>query len=79
MNSSTGLRLLGDLVLQNLGSVFGCHTDSSIRIYNIKFQQPGYYDFSAVSLKLFNTHIGKTLVGISAIGTESMLSEYILG
>ena len=79
MNFSAGLSLSTNLVLKNLGSVFGCHTDSSIRIYDIKFQQPGYYHFSAVSLKLFKTHIGKTLVGISATGMESMFSEYILG
>ena len=30
-------------------------------------------------LKLYNTHTGKPLVGISAIGMELMLSEYILG
>ena len=29
--------------------------------------------------KLYNTHTGKTLVGISPIGLELMLSEYILG
>ena len=30
-------------------------------------------------LKLYNTHTGKPLVGISATGMESMFSEYILG
>ena len=49
MNFSAGLSLLTDLVLKNLDPVFGCHTDSLIRIYDTKFQQPGYYDFSAVT------------------------------
>ena len=30
-------------------------------------------------LKLYNTHTGKPLVGISLIGMELMFSEYILG
>ena len=30
-------------------------------------------------LKLYNTHTGKIFVGISPIGIELMLSEYILG
>ena len=34
-----------------------------------------YYDF----LKLYKTHTGKPLVGISAIGMELIFSEYILG
>ena len=54
MNFSAGLSLLTDLVLKYLGPVFGCHADSLIRIYDNKFQQPGYYDFSAVT---FSNHI----------------------
>ena len=34
MNFSAGLSLFTNLVLKNLGLVFGCHADSSIRIYN---------------------------------------------
>ena len=49
MNFSAGLSLLTDLVLKNLDPVFGCHTDSLIQIYDTKFQQPDYYDFSAVT------------------------------
>ena len=33
MNFSAGLRLFKNLVLKHLGSVFGYHTDSSIRIH----------------------------------------------
>ena len=54
MNFSVGLSLLTDLVLKYLGPVFGCHADSLIRIYDNKFQQPGYYDFSAVT---FSNHL----------------------
>ena len=57
MNFSAGLSVLTDLVLKNLGSVFGCHTDSSIRIYHTKFQQPGYYEFSVVTFSKFLTQI----------------------
>ena len=55
MNSAC-LRLLTDLVPKDLVAVFGCHTDSSIRIYDTKFQ-PGYYDFSAVTFSNYLTHI----------------------
>ena len=55
--NSAGLRLLIDLVLKELGSVFGYHTDSSIRIYDTKFQQPGYYDFSVMTFSNCLTHI----------------------
>ena len=34
MNFSACLSLFTNLVLKNLGSVFGCHTNSSIQIYN---------------------------------------------
>ena len=34
MNFSTGLSLFTNLVLKNLGSLFGCHTDSSIWTHN---------------------------------------------
>ena len=57
MDFSAGLSLLTDLVLKNLGSVFGFHTDSSTKIYNTKFQQPGYYDFSSVTFSNYLTHI----------------------
>ena len=54
MNFSAGLRLLTDLVLKNLGAVFGCHADPSIRIYDNKSQQPSYYDFSAVTFSNYS-------------------------
>ena len=57
MNFSAGLSLFTNLVLKDLGSVFGRHIDSLIRIYNAKFQQPGYYDFSAVTFSNYVTHI----------------------
>ena len=57
MNFSAGLSLFTNLVLKDLGSVFGCDADSLIRIYNTKFQQPGYYDFSAVTFSNYITHI----------------------
>ena len=41
-----------------------------------KFQQPGRYDL--VQWLLYNTHTEKTLVAISLIRMELMLSEYIL-
>ena len=57
MNFSAGLSLLTDLVLENLGSVFGCHADSSIQIWDTKFQQPGYHDFSVATFSnYFLTH-----------------------
>ena len=62
-----------------MGSVFGCHTDSSIKIYNTMFYQPDYYDFRPVLSQIIQTHNGKPLVGISPIGRELMFSEYILG
>ena len=37
MNFVAGLSLLTDLVLKNFDSVFGCLTDSSMRIYDTKF------------------------------------------
>ena len=49
MNFSAALSLLTDLVLRNFDPAFGCHTDSLIQIYDSKFQQPDYYDFSAVT------------------------------
>ena len=52
MNFSAGLNLLTDLILKHLGSVFGCHTDSSIQIYDT-----GYYDFSAVTFSNLLIHI----------------------
>ena len=57
MNFSGGLSLFMNFVLKNLGPVFGCHTDSSIRISNSKFQQPAYYDFNAVIFANYITHI----------------------
>ena len=57
MNISAGLSLLTDLDLKNLGSVFGCHTESWIEIYNSKFKQPGYYDFSIVAFSSYLTQI----------------------
>ena len=56
MNFSAGLSLFTNLVLKNLGSVFGYHTgDSNIQHY--KFEQPGYYNFSAVTFSNFITQI----------------------
>ena len=34
MNFSAGVSVFTNLVLKNMGLVFGCHTDSSISIYN---------------------------------------------
>ena len=51
--------------------------DTNIQHY--KFQQPGHYDFSAVTFSNCITHTGKHLVGISPTGMELMFSEYILG
>ena len=67
MNFSAGLSLSTDLVLKNW-------TQS-----DYKFQQPGNYDFSTVTLSNYKAHTGKSLVGISPIGMELMFSEYILG
>ena len=53
MNFSAGLSLFTNLLLKNLGSVFGCHTDSSIRIYST-------ISFSNLATKTFSnytTHI----------------------
>ena len=61
MNFSAGLRLLTDLVLKNMGAVFGCNADPSIRIYDNKSQQPSYYDFSAVTFSNYLTHISGNL------------------
>ena len=36
MNFSAGLSRFTNLVLKNLGLVFGSHADSSIRIYNTR-------------------------------------------
>ena len=80
MNFSTGLSLFTNLVLKNMDSEFGCQTDSSIRIYNtISFSNLAAMIYCSDFLKLYNTHTGKPLVGISATGMESMFSEYILG
>ena len=58
MNFSAGLSLFTNLVLKNLDSVFGCHTDSSIQIYDSdKFQQPDYYDFRGVAFSNYITQI----------------------
>ena len=57
MNFSAGQSLLTDLFLKDLGSVFGYRTDSLIRIYNTKFQQPGYYDFRILTFSNYLTHI----------------------
>ena len=58
MNFSAGLSLFTNLVLKNLDSVFGCRTDSSIRIYNtISFSNLATNDFSAVTFSNYITHI----------------------
>ena len=46
-------------------------------VQHCKFQHPGYYDSGAVTLKLYNTHTVKSLVGISPIEMELLFSEYI--
>ena len=69
MNFSPGLSLFTNFVLKTLGSVFGCHTNSWIQIYNT-------ISFSTIR---YITHILGNLVGISPIGMELMFSEYILG
>ena len=50
-----------------------------MNIQHYKFQQPGYYDFSAVTFSNYITHTRIPLVGISPIRMELMFSEYILG
>ena len=56
MNFSGGISLFANLVPKKLGSVFGCHTDSSIRIYNtISFSNVA--DFSTVTFSNYITHI----------------------
>ena len=65
MNFSAGLSLLTNLVLKHLGSVFECHTDSSLRVYN--------------TISSSNLATMKPLVGISPVGMKLMFSEYILG
>ena len=57
--NSAALSLFTNLVLKHLGSVFGDHTDSSIRIYDAryKFQQPAYYHFIAATFSNYITHI----------------------
>ena len=80
MNFSAGLSLFTNLVLKNLGSVFGCVI--LMLIHRFFSNLCGYFDFSAVTFWYYNTtHIltGKPLVGISPIGMEFMFSEYILG
>ena len=71
MNLSAGLSLFINLVIKNLGSVFGCHTDSSIWIYNTCCICSFFTSFSKPA--------PMTLVGISPIGMELMFSEFILG
>ena len=55
--NKTGQVFPRDLVLKNLGLLFGCHTDFLIQICNTKFQQPGYYDFSVVTFSNYLTHL----------------------
>ena len=78
MNFSAGLSLFTNLVLKNLGSVFGCHTDSSIRIYNTtSFSNLANMTLVQCNfLKYITTHTWKPLVGNSQIGVELMFSEY---
>ena len=86
MNFSAGLSLFTNLVLKNLGSVFGCHTNSSIQIYNtVSFSNlAAMILVQRVSItrikfrELHTTHTWKSLVGIFPIGMELMFSEYIL-
>ena len=60
MNFSAVLSLFTNLVLKNLDSVFRCHTDSSIRIYNtISFSNLATMILVQYFLKLYNTHTGK--------------------
>ena len=57
MNFSAGLSLFTDLVLINLGSIFGSHTDSSVLIY----ETVSLSNLAAMILvqwpsKVYNTH-----------------------
>ena len=56
-----------------MGSVFGCACwfidTNNPWVPHCKFQQPDYYDFSAVTFSNY-THTGKALVGISPIGVN---------
>ena len=65
MNFSAGPSLLTNLVRKHLGSVFGCHTNSSVGTYN--------------TISSSNLATMKPLVGISPVGMKLMFSEYILG
>ena len=80
MNFSAGISLFTNLFLKNLCSVFGCHTDSLIQIYSTtSFSNLAAIIYCIDFLKLYNTHTGKHLVGISLIGMELMISEYYPG
>ena len=58
MNFSAARSLFTNLVLKLLGSIFGSHTDSSIRIYDtVSFSNGRYYHFSAVTFSNYITHI----------------------
>ena len=80
MNFSAGLSLLTKLVLKKFGlSIWVPYWFIDTNIRHCKFQQPGYYDFNAVTFSNYITHTGKPVVGVSPIGMELMFSEYILG
>ena len=57
MNFSAGLSLFANLVLKNLGSVFGAILIYQYENRRYKLQQPGYYDFSAVTFSSYIIHV----------------------
>ena len=68
MNFSAGISLFLNLVLKRLGSVFGCHTDSLIRIYNtICFSNLATMILVQCDFLKYITHI---------LGMELMFNEY---
>ena len=74
MNFSSGRRSsYKPFSKKNLAKYLGAHIDSSIRIHlwvwHCKFQQPGYYDFGAVTFSYY-THIEKSLVVVSPNGVN---------
>ena len=75
MNFSAGLSLFTNLVLKMLGSVFGCHTNSSIQICNtVSFSNLAamilvqrFSITEELNSENYITHTWKSSVGISPI------------
>ena len=56
MNFSAVLGLFTNLILKILSSIFEFNIIDTI-MQHYKFQQPGYYDFSAATFSNYITHI----------------------